>query len=240
MPIIVFQHSERVGPGRLGATLRDHGFHLDIRRLDLLGPGGVPPDFDNVEAVVSLGGEQNVGEPHAWMPAEAAYLKAAHGRDLPVIGVCLGHQLLAHALGGTVGPMAKPEWGFEPVSLNTTGQVEPLLAGLAWDARWFQAHGQEVRTLSEGATLLASSPACKVQAFRAGLRTFGFQFHFECDRAMVEEFADSSGASLARAGVSKGDVLAQADKHYPLFARLADRLCVNMVTLLFPTRNRLR
>jgi GMP synthase (glutamine-hydrolysing) len=240
MPIIVFQHGPGVGPGRLGATFRDHGFHLDIRRLDLLGPDGVPRDFDNVEAVVSLGGEQNVGESHAWMTAEAAYLSEAHARNLPVIGVCLGHQLLAHALGGTVGPMAKPEWGFEPVSLNTTGQVEPLLAGLAWDARWFQAHGQEVQKLPEGATLLASSPACKVQAFRAGLRSFGFQFHFECDRAMVEEFAESSGTSLQRAGVSKGDVLAQADKYYPLFARLADRLCVNMVTLLFPARNRLR
>lgn len=240
MPIIVFQHGERVGPGRLGATLRDHGYALDIRRLDLLGTGGVPPDFDNVEAVVSLGGEQNVGEPHAWMSAETAYLKAAHERDLPVIGVCLGHQLLAHSLGGAVGAMAKPEWGFEPVSLNTTGQVEPLLAGLAWDARWFQAHGQEVQKLPDGATLLASSPACNVQAFRAGLRSFGFQFHLECDLAMVEEFAESSGESMSRAGVSKGDVLVQADKHYPLFARLADRLCVNMVTLLFPSRNRLR
>jgi GMP synthase (glutamine-hydrolysing) len=234
MPIIVFQHGEGVGPGRLGATLRDHGFRLDVRRLDRLGAAGVPPDLDNVDAVVALGGEQNVGEPHEWMEPEVRFLKAAHERQLPVLGVCLGHQLLAHALGATVAAMDRPEWGFETVSLNTTGQVEPLLSGLAWDAKWFQAHGQEVKTLPPGATLLASSRACKVQCFRAGLRTFGFQFHLECDRAMVDEFAASSGESLSKLGLSKSDVAAQADRHYAMFARQADRLCVNMVAYLFP------
>jgi GMP synthase-like glutamine amidotransferase len=234
MPIIVFQHGEGVGPGRLGATLRDHGFRLDVRRLDRLGAAGVPPDLDNVDAVVALGGEQNVGEPHEWMEPEARFLKAAHERQLPVLGVCLGHQLLAHALGGKTGPMDKPEWGFGTVSLNTTGQVEPLLSGLAWDAKWFQAHGQEVTALPAGATLLASSAACTVQCFRAGLRTFGFQFHLECDRAMVDEFAASSGESLGKLGLSKSDIAGQADKHYAMFARQADRLCVNMVAYLFP------
>ncbi|MCC6659896.1 MAG: type 1 glutamine amidotransferase [Phycisphaerales bacterium] len=234
MPIIVFQHGERVGPGRLGATLRDHGFRMDVRRLDLHGPSGIPPDLDNVDAVISLGGEQNVGEPHDWMEPEARFLRAAHERELPVLGICLGHQLVAHALGGRTAPAAKPEWGFEVVSLNTTGQVEPLLSGLAWDGRWFQAHGQEVSDLPSGAALLASSPACKVQCFRAGLRTFGFQFHLECDRVMVDEFAASSGDSLARLGLSKSDVAAQADRHYSMFARQADRLCVNIVTYLFP------
>lgn len=232
--IIVFQHSGHVGPGRLGATLRDHGFRLDIRRLDLLGPGGVPPDFDNVHGVISLGGPQNVGEDHAWMPAEVAYLREAHQRQLPLIGVCLGHQMIAHALGGQVGPMPRAEWGFETVAINPTGQVEAMLGGIAWNARWYQNHGQEVKQLPDGATLLAGSAACAVQAFRAGLRTYGFQFHFECDRAMIENFVQTDADQLRELGLSPADIAAQADAHYATFARLSDRLCMSLATYLFP------
>jgi GMP synthase (glutamine-hydrolysing) len=234
MAIIVFQHSVLSAPGRLGATLRDHGLKLDIRRLDQRGPGGIPPDFDNVHGVISLGGPQNVGEDHPWMEGEIAYLRRAHELQLPVIGVCLGAQLIAHALGGQVGSMSALEWGFTRMSLNTFGQVETLLAGLAWESHQFQAHGQEIKELPAESTLLASSEACKVQIFRAGIRTFGFQHHFECDRTMIEAFARSTPDELQRAGLSPADLSAQMDRHYDLFARMADRLCVNIATYLFP------
>ncbi|MFN0134135.1 MAG: type 1 glutamine amidotransferase [Phycisphaerales bacterium] len=240
MPILVLQHGPHVLPGRLGTTLRDLGFSLDIRRLDL--GHRIPTDLDGLQGVVSLGGEQNVGETHAWMEPELACLRAAHERQLPVIGICLGHQLIAHALGGEVAPMSPPhasEWGFTRVSINTTGQIEPMLAGIAWDSMQFQAHGQEVTKLPPDATLLAGSAACKIQAFRAGIRTFGFQYHFECDRAMIEEFMKGSEDSIRRAGLMPVDVAAQLERHYAEFARLADRLCANLATYLFPLRRRL-
>ncbi|MFM9995830.1 MAG: type 1 glutamine amidotransferase [Phycisphaerales bacterium] len=239
MSIIVFQHGATIGPGRLGATLRDHGFQLDIRRLDILGARGVPTDLDGVHGVVSLGGNQNVGEPHAWMAAELAFLKAAHARQLPVIGVCLGHQLIAHALGGKVGSMEKYHVGFERVSLNPTGQTETMLAGIAWDSMQYQDHGQEVKELPPDATLLASSPACRIECFKAGIRTYGFQYHFEADRAMMERWWADDAATLARCGASSGDLARACDANYPGFARLADRLCVNLGTFLFPVMTRI-
>lgn len=240
MSIIVFQHGPHVGPGRLGATFRDHGLKLDIRRLDVLGARGVPPDFDNVQGVISLGGEQNVGESHPWMQPELDFLKEAHNRQLPVIGVCLGHQMIAAALGGQVGPIegGKTEWGFAKVSLNPAGQTEPMLAGVPWDAMLFESHGQEVKQLPAEAALLASSAACKVQIFKAGIRTYGFQFHFECDRAMVDSFIAGSADSIAKAGLSPAAVKEQADRHYAMFARIADRLSVNLATFLFPLARR--
>jgi GMP synthase (glutamine-hydrolysing) len=248
MAIIVFQHSPLCGAGRLGATLRDHGFKLDIRRLDTGGAagGGVPPDLDNVHGVVSMGGPQNVGESHAWMEPQYAFLRKAHAAQLPIIGVCLGAQLIAHALGGQVGPMTdaagrpKLEAGFHKVSINPTGQIEPMLAGILWDSMQFQMHGHEVRQLPPDSTLLASSVACKSQAFRVGLRTFGFQYHFECDRPMVDVLTKDSEEWMRPAGVTVSDVAAQADRCYPEFARLADRLCVNLATLLFPVERRVR
>jgi GMP synthase (glutamine-hydrolysing) len=240
MAIIVFQHGSNVGPGRFGVTLRDHGFTLDIRRLNLTAAQGgkpVPKDYDNVEGVLSLGGAQNIGEPYPWLEHEAAFIKGAHERQLPVVGICLGSQLIAHALGGVVAPMDTPEVGFHDVTLNTAGQIDTLMAGIAWTSPQFCSHGYEVKQLPPGATLLASSKACKVQTFRVGLRTIGFQFHPECDRLGIDEL--STGCSLMpRVGLTKADVLSQADRHYEMFARLADRLAVNLATYLFPLQRR--
>jgi GMP synthase (glutamine-hydrolysing) len=245
MAIIVFQHGRDVGPGRLGLTLRDHGAQLDVRRLDLdartrglpagtgvSGKGGVPPDFDNVDGVISLGGGQNVGEIHPWMPAEVEFVKEAHARQLPLVGVCLGHQLVAHALGGKVAPMTKPEYGFTTVTQLPIANTDTILAGIPWTTHQFQSHSQEVKELPPGATLLQSSAACKVQCFRAGLRTYCFQYHFECDRPSVELLCRDD-AALAAAGLDMTLVKSQADEHYASFARLADRLCVNLAAYLF-------
>ena len=137
MAIIVLQHTASEGPGRLGTTLRDFGRKLDIRRLDLPagdpGAGGlaarnqhVPTDFDGVDGILTLGGGMMVGDPLPWMQPELDFLAAAHKRNLPIVGICLGAQMIAKALGGEVGPMPNPpgpEWG-----LGTVKQL-PVAAG---------------------------------------------------------------------------------------------------------------
>jgi GMP synthase (glutamine-hydrolysing) len=234
--IVVFQH-DRIGtPGRIGMTLRDHGFKLDIYRLDRPPQHGgriVPPDLDDVHGVISMGGPQNIGENHDWMEPEKDFIRAAHQAELPVVGVCLGAQLIADALGGSVGPMDEPECGFLPIEILFPGQTDPMLAGLTWHQHQFQSHGYEIKDLPPGAQLLMSSERCKVQAFKMGLRTFAFQFHPEFDRTTIESL-HAEVDLFAKAGVSFDDLSRQLDQHYEEYARFGDRLALNLATLCFP------
>ncbi|RMH10790.1 MAG: type 1 glutamine amidotransferase [Planctomycetota bacterium] len=237
--IVVLQHSKHGGPGRIGMTLRDHGFRLDIRRVDLAPDAGgraVPPDLDNVHGVLALGGPQNVDESHPWLDPEREFLARAHAAGLPVVGICLGAQLIAQALGGSVGPMDTPEAGFAPVDLLTPAQTDPLFSGIAWRSWQFHSHAYEVKELPPGAQLLASSQRCKVQAFKCGMRTLGIQYHPEYDRAMIESSHTNAQALFAGANVTIDELSRQADKYYPSFARLGDRLALNLATLCFPSR----
>jgi len=233
MRILVFQHHDVEHPGRLGATLRDHGYKLDIRRPDR-DADAFPPDLDNVHALLVMGGPQDVGDDLPWIEREADLVRSAHEAELPVIGICLGAQIVAHALGGTVAPMERPEWGFADVSITPAGQTETMLAGIAWRHPQFHAHGQEVSTLPPEGVCLASSAACANQAFRVGLRTYGFQFHFECDRSMIDAFCRAFPDGLEGAGLAREEIDRQVESSYDQYARLSSRLCVNLATYAFP------
>lgn len=245
MAIVVLQHSDTDHLGRLAAVFRDHAHKLDVRRVDLDSTRGgkpVPADFDNVSGVIILGGPMNVSDNPAWMAGEIEFIRQAHARQLPLIGICLGHQLIAHALGGEVGPAEKPEVGFCKVTTNIPGQTDTVLAGVPWTTMQFQSHGQEVKKLPPDAVALMSSPSCKVQAFKVGLRTYGFQFHFEVDRADIEDFArDQFTLGLCAAqGMSAADLKKQADEHFARFDLVGSRLASNLVGTLFPAVRKLK
>ncbi|TVQ31085.1 MAG: type 1 glutamine amidotransferase [Phycisphaeraceae bacterium] len=236
MAIIVFQHSDIGRPGRLGTTLRDHGFRIDVRRPDW--GGAIPADLDDVEAVISLGGPQSAAESADrpdWMQAELDCLRAAHEAELPVIGVCLGAQLLAAALGGEVARMDKPELGFHPIDINPSGHTDTALTGVSWSAQHFCHHHDHVARLPDGAMALASSKKCPVQIFRAGIRSYGFQQHFEADQAIIGDLLrNTKPDDLAAAGLSESEQQVQMDAHYANFARLSNRLCVNLASFIIP------
>jgi len=235
MPIIVFQHSELCRPGRLGVTFRDHALKLDIRRLDQ--GDDVPVDYDDVQGVISLGGPQNVDQNHRYLEREMEYLAGAHARGLPVIGVCLGCQLIAKALGGQVQKMPEgrgPEMGFTDVSILPAGQTDTILAGVSWNSPQLQSHWYEVTDLPPGATLLASSEKCKVQAFKAGMRTYAFQWHLECDKEHARQLVAENEADMHRVGLSRETWPRQLEANYERYARLNDRICLNLATCLVP------
>jgi GMP synthase (glutamine-hydrolysing) len=233
MSILILQHDATEPPCRLGQTLRDHAHKLDIRRLDKGDP--IPGDLDGYEGVISLGGLQDVGDGSEWMPDEQNLLRAAHEQGVAIVGICLGAQLIADALGGTVEKMPAPEVGFLPVHLHPNAQVDCIFAGVGWDAPQFQIHGYHVSELPAGAQCLASSEQCKHQAFRVGMRTMGFQYHFEADRPLITELCRRGSTLLEQAGLTPADIEQQAEEHYARFARWADRLSLNIAHFLMPS-----
>jgi len=230
--ILVFEHSDLCRPGRLGKVLCAHGFVLDIRRPDRDGPAAIPDDLREVLGVVSLGGPQSANDSDEWILAELGLLARAHDAGLPMLGVCLGHQFIAKALGGAVTPVAdKPEAGFWEVSLNHAGQNDPVYAGMPWQSMQLCAHEDEVSELPPGAAVLGSSKACKNQAMRIGQRTYSFQYHFEWTDVMAWKIADDDPEFFARAGLTTQDIDSQMGEHYERFAQLSDRLCENLMEL---------
>lgn len=242
MPILILQHGPSGTPGRLGTTLRDHGFNMDIRRLDLP-PGplnrGVPLDLDDLRGIVILGGEQNVTDinRYPWMQAEAALIRKAHAAAIPIVGICLGAQLIAHALGGQVGPKDQPDCGFRMMDVTIAGQTETMMAGVPWRSPQLFFCGQEVKTAAPGTMVLASSETTKIAAYKIGLRTYGFLNHFECDHVMAADF----GATACGTGGTGGrqSIGEQIAANYATYARVSERLCKNIADYLFPESRRL-
>src|SRR5690606_13531156 len=133
-----------------------------------------PPDLDNLDGIISTGGPYDpADESLTWMTAELNFLRRAHERATPLIGLCLGCQLLARALGGEVGPMDPSgggvtsggggEFGWHPVTLTEAGKIDPIHAGIGWTTIQPHWHSSEVNKLPPGAIHLASSARCKVQ-----------------------------------------------------------------------------
>ena len=235
MAILIFQHSDILDPGCLANSLRDHGYKLDIRRSDLGDP--VPEGYDDIDALIVLGGAQNVTEGHAWLERECGYIRGAHEQDLPVVGICLGAQMIAHTFGGGVGPMVTPEIGMTSVELTGAGQNDTILAGLPWNFYIYEKHMQEVRSLPEGAVLLASSGGCKHQAFRFGMRTYAFQFHFEYDRSTMLDSVRGMDTEMGSVGLSNESLARDIDTYYEQTSRLADRISLNIASFLIPRRS---
>jgi GMP synthase-like glutamine amidotransferase len=241
--ILVFQHMDAGHPGIFGEFLRQDGVEPQAVRLDL---GEPIPDLDAFDALWVMGGPQDVWEEpeYPWLADEkAAIREAVLGRRMPYLGICLGHQLLADALGGEVGPAAEPEIGVFEVALRAGAARAPLFAGMPERRRFLQWHRAEVRRPPHGAKVLATSLKCRVQAIAVGARAFGLQWHAEFDEAMLDEWLGMPAvvADLNRAlGADRASrFAADACAHMRALNRAARQLYANFMTLL-PAAQRAR
>ncbi|MCD8350374.1 MAG: glutamine amidotransferase [Planctomycetaceae bacterium] len=153
--------------------------HAKTRRVHVEA-GEELPEPDTVTAVVITGSMSMVTDRHGWSEETAAWLRAAHACGVPLFGVCYGHQLMAHAFGGTVDYLAGgPEVGTFPVTMNNAGQNDPLFSRLPSRFLANLSHSQSVLALPPGATALAFSDRDPHQAIRYGPRAVSVQFHPE-------------------------------------------------------------
>lgn len=190
--------------------------------------GTEPPAHGAVAGVVITGSHAMVSEREPWSESLVPWLQTAVQQQTPVLGICYGHQLLAHALGGEVAHHPDGvEIGTVEVALNDAAAQDPLLGDLP-DAFPAQAvHWQSVRQLPPGAVLLAGSEHEAHHAFRVGDRAWGVQFHPEFSDAALRAYLDGLGDLLAREGLDAPAIAERlqatpdAASVLPRFARLA-------------------
>ena len=188
--VLVFQHIAIEHPGVFRDFLREDGIEWTAVELD---EGEPIPDLDAHDALWVMGGPMDVWEDDAypWLePERAAIREAVVERKMPFLGFCLGHQLLAQALGGEVGPAAEPEIGIMEVELTEAGRASPIFEGVPAVHSCLQWHGAEVLRAPSGAQTLAASRACAVQALGYAGHAFSIQYHIEITGDTVPQWGD--------------------------------------------------
>ncbi|MCP3904931.1 MAG: type 1 glutamine amidotransferase [Planctomycetes bacterium] len=236
MSTVIIEHSAVTGSDRLGVILRDHGHRLQVIRPDIGDP--IPADLDGIDAIVSCGGPQSPVEKLEWIDAEMDLLRQAHEAALPVLGLCLGCELLARALGGTVDQLDGVEAGWHEVALLPAGREDPLFAGMPWWSTQLHWHRYHVAELPPGARVLAKSERTPVQAWSLGMRTYAIQFHPETYADTVAAWADDEPNTLKEIGLTADQLREQTRKQDPEATRLATRLFERVALLLMPLDRR--
>jgi GMP synthase-like glutamine amidotransferase len=178
MRALVLQHVAIEGPGTLASYLETRGWTLTT--VALYEGARLPEDAQEYQAVIVMGGPMGVYDEaeYPFLRDEHHFLTCMLAQGVPLLGICLGSQLLAKALGARVYRNPQKEIGWYTVDLTPAGAADPLFAGLTSPVPVFQWHG-DAFDLPAGATPLASSPLCTHQAFRYGDRVYGLLFHLE-------------------------------------------------------------
>lgn len=243
MRVLVFQHIPVEHPGIFRDFLKAGGGSWDAVELDA---GEVIPSFDGYDALWVMGGPMDVWQEdaHPWLIEEKRAIQAWVEAGRPFLGVCLGHQLLADAMGGRVRVGDAPEVGIMQVELTTAGRSDPLFAGLPSPKQCLQWHGAAVLEPPPGSAVLAKSAVCPVQAIRVGDCAYGLQYHVEATAETVPEWGCVPEYEAALEAVQGPGALkrfrAETERHLPALNAAARQLYDNFAAIVSTHRATLR
>jgi GMP synthase (glutamine-hydrolysing) len=185
MRVLAFRHIPFEGAGLIGPALEASGISLEY--ADLYQPGAGLPDTGRFDGLIFMGGPMSVNDRLPYLRWEMDAIVQSMERHQPVLGICLGSQLIAKAMGARVYPNRDKEIGWFDIHLTEAARRDPMFADLPKTSTVFHWHG-ETFDLPPGATLLASSERCRNQAFRVGYCTYGLQFHLEVTPDMIADW----------------------------------------------------
>ena len=222
MTVLIIVHVESEGPGTLGAFLESSGANVSLARV--YAGERLPENIDNLGAIISMGGPMNVYEEqeYPFLRDETVLLQKAIAANRPVLGICLGAQMIAKASGRGVVKFPKEEVGWGKVFLTDAGRDDLLFNGLPATLDVLQWHGDMFEIPEAGASI-ATGDDCPNQAFRYR-NAFGLQFHVEVTREILADwFKDSPDL---------GKILRRHDEVKPDLDQHAQRMFKNFLSLL--------
>jgi GMP synthase (glutamine-hydrolysing) len=197
MRILVLQNDPISPAGTVEERLRAAGAELEV--IKPLHGDPLPSKHDGYGGAVVLGGAMsaNDDDKHPALAPMRQLLCDFHAADKPLLGICLGSQILSRCFGGQVRPHTLVEFGYTPLTFTDEGRRDPLLSGLP-NPQWIMQYHEDTFEVPAGGVRLMAGEACANQAFRVGRATYGFQCHFEATADLIRNWAVVSRPYLDR------------------------------------------
>ncbi len=218
MRAVCLQHVPFEGPGAFAKALAKRGVGIDYW---LVPKDGLPKDTGDL--LIVMGGPMSVNDPDKWIAEETAFIKSVLQAGKPVIGVCLGSQFMAKALGATVRSGQALEIGMTPVRLTEAGKQDSVFGAGPDMFNVFEWHG-EIFDLPNDCAPLAGSDIAPLQAFRYGDRAYGLLFHLEMEESGIDSLCRECAPDLMKACLTAQQVKSTALPQLPQLHHTADRL----------------